>query len=808
MPRIRIKFTPFAAVTVVALALLATLWANGSSPSEAQQGAMHSCPQAGRWAIPVWDGDDGADAEQAFATCGEGAVIAAYHLDPQAQAWSRWFYGQPGLSTVSTLDNMQGVIALGAVGGSPPTATPTPSGRIAFESESDGNVEIYVMNADGTGLTNLTNNSAGDWIPAWSPDGSQIAFASGRDGISTEIYVMNADGTGQTRLTSNSAGDWWPAWSPDGSQIAFASDRDGNDEIYVMNADGTGQTRLTNNPGRDISPAWSPDGFQIAFEWESDGQFEVYVMNRDGTGQTNLTNNPSGDHKPAWSPDGSHIAFHSYRDGQFEIYVMNADGTNQTRLTNNPAPDLSAAWSLSEAQGGTMHSCPQAGKWAISVWSGPNMVGADQALATCGAGAVAAAYYLDPQTGGWLRWFRARPDVSSLATLDNLQGIVALGSPEFTLEVDKGGEGTFTSSPGGIDCGTDCTSQSATFPPDISIVLTATAGPGLTLLHWTGCDSVSDNSCTVKIDADRTLLATFGLAEVDVQAVREDAFIDGVPVARSIPDSDVDPVSGLYDRLNDFQEGLLGTDPSKRDTDGDGVNDGEEFDGGSDPNDSSSTPPPGGVELLDSDGDELFDFQESFLGTDPNNPDTDGDTFPDGAEFGAGSSPLIPGNVPPPVVPQVLAGQEVLVDVEQVIRLDAITIPAGFGPVSVDVMNHLHPPEGQDCTMSFHVTPEFADLGRELAFWSSTGELEVDLFPVDGVVVAPQGQALSVGLTLDMMPGESITLDELVGFTCAGTGHRQFGLHKMANPVDPHILDRNQTNNDLHIGFDATVAGP
>ncbi|GAI07336.1 unnamed protein product, partial [marine sediment metagenome] len=111
-------------------------------------------------------------------------------------------------------------------------------------------------------------------------------------------------------------------------------------------------------------------------------------------------------------------------------------------------------------------------------------------------------------------------------------------------------------------------------------------------------------------------------------------------------------------------------------------------------------------------------------------------------------------------------------DIEQVIRLDATTIPAGFGPVSVGVMNHLHPPEGQDCAMSFHVTPQFADLVQELAFWSLRGDL--DLFPVDGVVVAPQGQELSVGFNLHMMPGQSITLDELVGFTCAGAGHRHF----------------------------------
>ena len=83
-----------------------------------------------------------------------------------------------------------------------------------------------------------------DFYPAWSPDGTKIAFTSDRDGI-PKIYVMNADGTNQTRITDNPASDEAPAWSPDGSKIAFTSDRDGNPEIYVMNADGTDQTRLT-----------------------------------------------------------------------------------------------------------------------------------------------------------------------------------------------------------------------------------------------------------------------------------------------------------------------------------------------------------------------------------------------------------------------------------------------------------------------------------------------------------------------------------------------------------------------------------
>ncbi|HEC45091.1 MAG TPA: DUF5050 domain-containing protein, partial [Bacteroides sp.] len=229
------------------------------------------------------------------------------------------------------------------------TITESTDETIAFQSNKDGNAEIYVMNPDGSNKTRLTNNSAADSHPSWSPDGTKIAFYSVRDG-NEEIYVMNPDGSNQTRLTNNPSYDRSPDWSPDGSQIAFTSMRDGNWEIYIMNPDGSNQTNITNNSVSDWGPSWSPDGLKITYTSYRNGNDEIYVMNADGSNQTNLTNNSVHDNYPSWSPDGSEIAFKSERDGNYEIYVMNPDGSNQTRLTNNPAYDRPSSWSPDGSQ--------------------------------------------------------------------------------------------------------------------------------------------------------------------------------------------------------------------------------------------------------------------------------------------------------------------------------------------------------------------------------------------------------------------------------------------------------------------------
>lgn len=223
-------------------------------------------------------------------------------------------------------------------------------GRMAFTSFRDVNYEIYTMNADGSGQTNLTHNPAYDADPAWSPNGRRIAFVSNRDD-NGEIYVMNSDGSGLSRLTHNTVSDTHPVWSPDGRWIAYVSDEGGNNEIYVISADGAGQVNLTNDPTDDTDPVWSPDGMQLAFASYRSGNSEIYVVDIPDPvlpdnlpTPVNLTQNAAYDWNPVWSPDGKRLAFISDRDGNFEIYLMNADGSGQTNLTQNPAADTDPIW--------------------------------------------------------------------------------------------------------------------------------------------------------------------------------------------------------------------------------------------------------------------------------------------------------------------------------------------------------------------------------------------------------------------------------------------------------------------------------
>lgn len=218
---------------------------------------------------------------------------------------------------------------LGPVGvsaASDPTWSPNGS-KIAFSGSQTGMAGgVYVMNADGTGVVRLTDSPGRSWAPAWSPDGKRIAFVSNRvdpdptdSRRSHDLWVMNADGTSVKRLTdwatAYQAGEIWirrPAWSPDGSKIAFqmmvaTGPGAGKSRIYVVNADGTNRTAITSDNVNAADPAWSKTGTRIAHTREvsrPDGsagtQFDIYTMNPDGTGPKRLTTTTATEAGLAW----------------------------------------------------------------------------------------------------------------------------------------------------------------------------------------------------------------------------------------------------------------------------------------------------------------------------------------------------------------------------------------------------------------------------------------------------------------------------------------------------------------------------
>ncbi|MFQ5502564.1 MAG: TolB family protein [Phycisphaerae bacterium] len=223
--------------------------------------------------------------------------------------------------------------------------------QLAFASTRTGNSEVWIMNADGSNQTQLTfNTPGGNFTPEWSRDGARIAYASLLDTVGhPEVWVMNADGTSQQRLTvtpPNPGMPTWsllPSWSPDDTHIVYASTITGSTQLWMMNDNGTNPIQLTNGNGPDYpdsnAPAWSRDGVAIVFWSGFENMFgEVWVMQPDGMNpqQLTVTTDPFNSDNPEWSPDRTRIIFDTNRSGpgQVEIWMMDADGANPHFLTN------------------------------------------------------------------------------------------------------------------------------------------------------------------------------------------------------------------------------------------------------------------------------------------------------------------------------------------------------------------------------------------------------------------------------------------------------------------------------------------
>ncbi len=278
-----------------------------------------------------------------------------------------------------------------------------PKPGIVFTSDRSENWDIYLIQPDGSGLTRLTDHPQVDADPDWSPDGSQIAFRSRRDG-SSDIFVMGSDGSSPLNLINDLpdslddefaprwnqdgetfsiytdrfaprgncisgfhqiamlrlqngeygidlfntiAGEQYSStWSPDGRHLVFSSAcRLPGFQLYLYDTI-TGETQpLTDEPVSHTHPAWSHDGRYLAFTKNVNKNNEIFLLDLSTYDQVQITDHPAKDTMPSWSPDDSQLAFVSDREGNDEIYIMNIDGSNLVNLTQNPANDWYPSWS-------------------------------------------------------------------------------------------------------------------------------------------------------------------------------------------------------------------------------------------------------------------------------------------------------------------------------------------------------------------------------------------------------------------------------------------------------------------------------
>src|SRR5262249_23895126 len=224
----------------------------------------------------------------------------------------------------------------------------SPDGKhLAYISAAaDKSAELHILDLETKSDRSLMKLGSSETYPRFSPDGRRIAIQN-RVGDNGEICLLNIEDGKVENLTNNPARDVDPAWSPDGTEIVFASNREGNYDIFSlfsMNVDGTNQHRIYYSYAISSFPSWSPDGKQIVFANDKEdgrtGNFELFSIEPETVNpEKRLTFRRLYDVQPVFSPDGTRIVFSSNADGNMEIYMMNADGSGLLRLTRDRGHD-------------------------------------------------------------------------------------------------------------------------------------------------------------------------------------------------------------------------------------------------------------------------------------------------------------------------------------------------------------------------------------------------------------------------------------------------------------------------------------
>ncbi|UCE26585.1 MAG: PD40 domain-containing protein [Candidatus Coatesbacteria bacterium] len=280
------------------------------------------------------------------------------------------------------LNRMAVVLALMAIAAS---ASAQPTGKIVFTSVRNGNAEVCVINANGTGFENLTDDDAYDDQPALSPDGTEVVFVSNRDG-NRELYLMNIASGDVVRLTNTDDSEIDPVFTNDasgviytletgegrdvyrldlvsgeskavyaggedermayqgpGGKIAYVAAVNGDDEIMLK--DSSGRKQLTDSPGIDIMPTITADGKQVFFVTTREGDYDLYLMYADGTGERPFLNTETSEGRGAPSPDGGYVAVANEETGSLDIYVYDMDGNRVLQLTDDAYDNYEPHWS-------------------------------------------------------------------------------------------------------------------------------------------------------------------------------------------------------------------------------------------------------------------------------------------------------------------------------------------------------------------------------------------------------------------------------------------------------------------------------
>ena len=408
------------------------------------------------------------------------------------------------------------------------------NGRIAFNvCEYNSTIgfttcDIWTVNADGSSQTNLTNTPDVNEIdPAWSADGTRIAFVEGFNGVN-RLLTMNGDGSNVVPVLDAPSFQFGPSWAPDGTQIAFVRQVPGivmglQFDIFVVNTDGTGEVNITSSDFEELFPAWSPDGTRIAFagvrfeqrtdpdtgNTETFAGYEIVTVNPDGSGEQILSAGDPGtpraqsleqDWRPAWAPDSTALVFSSQSVDPcctpWQIWYVRRDGTGITLLSPDPAfndgdpsfsPDGTLILFSSDRDGGSdLYTIP------VPTLAGP----APPATGALPAATTAQVTRLTSQGNvsdpSWGRDPGTTPPAQATLTV--------------SMQMQPRAGGLVASFPLGIFCGRDCTE---TYETGTVVLLLAVPRIGSRFAGWTGACTTPRPYCIVTMNASKNVGAKF-----------------------------------------------------------------------------------------------------------------------------------------------------------------------------------------------------------------------------------------------------------------------------------------------------------